>query len=288
MRRRPHRTRNWTSRPSCQASNHDVVGARSRRFAALVEVSERPGPMTSSSTRPRWRSTGSSRSPRSWWSPCGSRRCWSDEAQVQHVADDLARLAPLALGVDGALERVADLETTLGLLAVVAALWPATAYGSALARVLDRVAGDRVATGLRGRGAALCSSSSGRCSCWAAWWRATPALPRSVTRRWRSRSVSRSPLCSASRPQWRLSWSSTRPSPERRPLASDTQRSGRRRWGHRFVVGGLCRLPAPRRQLRAGYASDALAAVLLLAVWLFAANAALLVGYRVARRQTRP
>lgn len=32
------------------------------------------------------------------------------------------------------------------------------------------------------------------------------------------------------------------------------------------------------------YASDALAAVVLLGVWLFAANVALLVGFRVARR----
>ena len=77
------------------------------------------------------------------------------QAQVHHVADELARLAPPALGADRALERVADLGTTLGLAAVVAALWPATAYGSALVRVLDRVAGDRAAAGLRGRGVAL-------------------------------------------------------------------------------------------------------------------------------------
>ncbi|HVF14940.1 MAG TPA: YihY/virulence factor BrkB family protein [Acidimicrobiales bacterium] len=76
-------------------------------------------------------------------------------AEVHHFADELARLAPPALGVDRSLERVADLGTTLGLAAVVAALWPATAYGSALVRVFDRVAGDRVATGLRGRSRAL-------------------------------------------------------------------------------------------------------------------------------------
>ena len=75
--------------------------------------------------------------------------------QVHHVADELGRLAPPALGADQALERVAHLRTALGVVAVVAALWPATAYGAALVRVLDRVAGDREATGLRGRGAAL-------------------------------------------------------------------------------------------------------------------------------------
>ena len=63
--------------------------------------------------------------------------------QVHHVADELGRLAPPALGADQALERVAHLRTALGVVAVVAALWPATAYGAALVRVLDRVAGDR-------------------------------------------------------------------------------------------------------------------------------------------------
>jgi membrane protein len=75
--------------------------------------------------------------------------------QVHRVADELARIAPPALGADKALERVADLGTTLGLAAVVAALWPATAYGSALVRVFDRVAGEQPANGLRHRGVAL-------------------------------------------------------------------------------------------------------------------------------------
>ena len=75
--------------------------------------------------------------------------------QIHHAAGDLARFSPQALGADRALERVAHLGTKLGLLAVAAALWPATAYGSALVRVLDRLTGDRAATGLRRRGAAL-------------------------------------------------------------------------------------------------------------------------------------
>ncbi|HEX7277321.1 MAG TPA: YhjD/YihY/BrkB family envelope integrity protein, partial [Acidimicrobiales bacterium] len=78
-----------------------------------------------------------------------------NESQVHDVADELARLAPPSLGADRALERVADLGTALGLTAVVAALWPATAYGSALVRVLDRVAGDRAVSSLRSRGTAL-------------------------------------------------------------------------------------------------------------------------------------
>jgi hypothetical protein len=75
--------------------------------------------------------------------------------QIDQAAAELARFSPQALGADRALERVADLGTRLGLVAVVAAVWPATAYGSALVRVLDRLAGNRDATGLRRRGAAL-------------------------------------------------------------------------------------------------------------------------------------
>jgi membrane protein len=77
------------------------------------------------------------------------------DSQVHHVAEELARLAPTSLGVDRALEQVAHLGATLGLTALVAALWPATAYGSALVRVLDRVAGDRAVNSLRSRGTAL-------------------------------------------------------------------------------------------------------------------------------------
>ena len=75
--------------------------------------------------------------------------------QIHDAAAELARFSPEALGADRALERVADLGTRLGLVAVIAAVWPATAYGSALVRVLDRLTGDPDATGLRRRGAAL-------------------------------------------------------------------------------------------------------------------------------------
>jgi hypothetical protein len=71
------------------------------------------------------------------------------------AAAELARLSPQALGTDRALERVADLGIWLGLVSVVAAVWPATACESALVRVLDRLAGNHDATGLRRRGAAL-------------------------------------------------------------------------------------------------------------------------------------
>jgi hypothetical protein len=40
------------------------------------------------------------------------------------------RLLPPALGADRALQRAANISTTLGVAAVMAALWPATAYGT--------------------------------------------------------------------------------------------------------------------------------------------------------------
>lgn len=208
--------------------------------------------------------------------------------QVHHVADDLARLAPPALGVDGALERVADLGTTVGLVAVAAAVWPATAYGAALVRVLDRVAGAREASGLRGRGAALLlvclvpvlvlgslvASYAGAAAlgdtgvevavglafALALSFAATVATVAAIYR-----VFPRTP------PDWRAMLSGA-------VVAA-------------AIISALS--AAYVAYLRLGvdfeqrYASDALAAVVLLGLWLFAANSALLLGYRAARRRSQ-
>ena len=79
------------------------------------------------------------------------------DERVHRFAQELARIAPPGLGADKALERVASLGTQIGLPAVLAALWPATAYGSGLSRAFRRLAPDEHAknkiksTGLRGR-----------------------------------------------------------------------------------------------------------------------------------------
>ncbi len=207
------------------------------------------------------------------------------QAQVHHVADELARLAPPALGVDRALERVADLGTTLGLAAVVAALWPATAYGSALMRVLDRVGGERAAGGLRGRGMALLlvaavpvlvlgslvASYAGAAALGDApieiavglvfalvtGFGATVAVVAVVYR-----VFPRSP------PEWAATF--------RGALVT----SG---WISVLSAGYVAylRLGANFEQR---YASATISAVVLLGLWLFAANTALIVGYRAARR----
>ena len=208
------------------------------------------------------------------------------EAQVQDVGEDLARLAPPALGVERAVERVAELGTTVGLVAVAAALWPATAYGAALVRVLDRLDGDRTATGLRGRGAALLlvglvpvlvlgSLTAGYVGAAALGDTGVEiaiglavALALSFTA-----TVATVTIIYKVFPQHPPSWGST-------------FRGG-------FVAAGSISTlsVAYIAYLRLGvnfeqrYASDALAAVVLLGLWLFAANTALLVGYRVARHR---
>ncbi len=78
--------------------------------------------------------------------------------EVRAAATRFAEFAPEAVGADRALQRVADLGTRLGVLALVGALWPATAYGSGLVRVFDRLSiGEPrpAAKALKGRGLAL-------------------------------------------------------------------------------------------------------------------------------------
>ncbi len=79
------------------------------------------------------------------------------QARVREVAEQLARHLPAKLGVDNALQRVADLGVGLGVGALAALLWPASAYGAGLRRSFARLADDKdeEVKGLRGRGLAL-------------------------------------------------------------------------------------------------------------------------------------
>lgn len=205
--------------------------------------------------------------------------------QVHQVADHLARLAPPALGVDRALQRVANLSTTFGVVAVVAALWPATAYGAGLVRVLDRIGGHRKGTGLRGRGAALllvCLMPVLVLGSLIAGYAGAATLGDSPGE------VAAGLVFGLV-----LSFAATvaavaviyKVFPREPPGWMDTLRGA--------LVAAACiailsvgyvaylRLGANFEQR---YASDALASVVLLGVWLYAANIALLVGYRIARR----
>lgn len=207
------------------------------------------------------------------------------DAQVHQVGDDLARLAPPALGVGLAFQRVSELGTTFGLVSVAAALWPATAYGAALVRVLDRVGGDRKATGVRGRGAALllvCLAPVFVLGSLVAGYVGAAALGDSGLEVAVGLALALALTFTATTVTVAMIYKVfPRHPPERRAIL-----------GGSLVAAGCISLlsVAYIAYLRLGvnfehrYASDALAAVVLLGVWLFAANVALLVGYRVARR----
>jgi membrane protein len=206
--------------------------------------------------------------------------------QIHDAAAELGRFSPEALGADRALERVADLGTRLGLVAVIAAVWPATAYGSALVRVLDRLTGDRDATGLQRRGAALllvCLAPVLVLASLVASYAGATTLGDTpmeiavgltvafvygfgatfVTVSFIYRILPRTPL------DWRATIHGALIAAASISVLSVT-----------YVA--YLRLGA---NFERRYAWHALAAVVLLGLWLFAANTALLVGYRAAHRR---
>jgi uncharacterized BrkB/YihY/UPF0761 family membrane protein len=79
------------------------------------------------------------------------------DQRVHQAASELQRAAPGGLRVGSFLTRVADEGTTVGVVALLTALWPASSYGAGLRRAFDRLSHRRIdeAKGLRGRGLAL-------------------------------------------------------------------------------------------------------------------------------------
>lgn len=72
------------------------------------------------------------------------------DERVQRLAQTLAAIVPQDVGADRALVRVAELGTSLGVAAIVVALGPATAYGSGLARAFRRLSPEDPPEELRG------------------------------------------------------------------------------------------------------------------------------------------
>ena len=75
------------------------------------------------------------------------------DERVRHLAAEMGRIVPESLGAERIVQRVAQLGTRLGIVAIISALWPATAYGSGLERAFDRLGPkrDEKLEGLRGR-----------------------------------------------------------------------------------------------------------------------------------------
>lgn len=81
----------------------------------------------------------------------------ASDRDVKELATALKEIAPEKLGADRALTRVAQLGTKVGIPAAIVALWPATAYGGGLRRAFEQLSPtpEREFSGLRGRGLAI-------------------------------------------------------------------------------------------------------------------------------------
>src|SRR5436309_11787683 len=79
------------------------------------------------------------------------------DQRIHSFANELKQVAPKSVDAGRFVTRVADLGTSLGVPALIAALWPATSYGAGLRRAFDRLGprNPREAKGLKGRGLAF-------------------------------------------------------------------------------------------------------------------------------------
>ncbi|MBA3508964.1 MAG: YihY/virulence factor BrkB family protein [Thermoleophilaceae bacterium] len=211
------------------------------------------------------------------------------DGAVQRTGEELARLAPGKLGLDKAFTQVAQTGTDIGVWAVAAALWPATAYGSGLARAFNRVSDRaRELPGLKGRalafllmaalqivvlaglavalvgprllGEGLLAAVAGWVSAAVVGFLSIAAMTGLIYRVYDTECES---------------WTGI-------AQAAATVAAGISLLSLGYVV--FLRLGTDFEQR---YASSGLAAVVLLAGWLFLANALLLVGYRLARERDR-
>jgi len=208
---------------------------------------------------------------------------------VQRTGEQLSRLAPGRVGLDKAFMQVARTGTDIGIWAVAVALWPATAYGAGLARAFNRVSGQaRELPGLKGRalafllmaglqivvlaslavvlvgprllGEGLVAAVVGWAGAGVVVFVSTAAMTGLIYRVFATESAS---------------WTGI-------AQAAATVAAGISLLSLGYVV--FLRLGTDFEQR---YASSGLAAVVLLAGWLFLANALLLVGYRLARERDR-
>ncbi len=79
------------------------------------------------------------------------------EDRIDSLAENVASVAPGEVDIEPAVQNLLEVGTGVGLVALLTALWPATAYGGGLMRGFDELspAERRPATGLRGRAKSL-------------------------------------------------------------------------------------------------------------------------------------
>lgn len=75
------------------------------------------------------------------------------DERIAQFGQQVSDVAPSNVGADGVLDDLVTVATTLGWTSILAALWPATAYGAGLARAFDNLTptGRRKMDGIRGR-----------------------------------------------------------------------------------------------------------------------------------------
>lgn len=78
------------------------------------------------------------------------------EDSLEELGENLSELGGGNIELGPTFSQMAGVGTGIGFVAIMAALWPATAYGSGLVRAFDDISeGDRSAKGLRGRAKAM-------------------------------------------------------------------------------------------------------------------------------------
>ncbi len=208
------------------------------------------------------------------------------DTRVQEVGDRLARLAPHRLNVDEAFRRVADLGAGLGVGALAALLWPATAYGAGIMRAFERLSPspERTAKGMRGRArilALLGVMPALALSGLVASYLGTTILEEGIVARMAGWAIALV-----------FGFAATWVTVVAIYLIFGRRGSGWRALGRGATVaaGTISVLSLVYvvflnvgTDFERRYATSGLAAIVLLAVWLFLANALMLVGYQIAQ-----
>jgi membrane protein len=203
--------------------------------------------------------------------------------RVHQLARTLSELLPDNLGADKALVRVASLGSGLGVPALVTSLWPATAYGAGLRRAFDRLSpkGSRTKLeGLRGRGLVLVgllpvltvgtlAGALAATTAFADGFLRVLGWVLALAVAFVGAAVSVAVIYRVFPPE-RLAW---------RAIARGTLVTA---VGIAVLSLAFALLVRLGGDFQRHYGVSGFAAIVLLGVWLFLANAALLVGYRVA------
>ncbi|MFN2545443.1 MAG: YihY/virulence factor BrkB family protein [Actinomycetota bacterium] len=204
------------------------------------------------------------------------------DQRIHQFAGELKRVAPKNLDAGGFVQRVSDLGTSLGVPALVTALWPASSYGAGLRRAFDRLGPkkSKELPGLKGRGLALVAllpvfilgSLLGA-------FAGTALFPDGVWQRILGIVLALMIGFAATAVGVALIYAIF--PPERLPIRSVLKGT---LWSAPTIalLSMVFAVFVANANFQEHYGTSGVGALVLLAVWLFLANALLLVGYRIA------